>query len=108
MASIVPPIERHCVPVWQIWLYLRAVSTMRRPSLTLWLTGFSTYTSLPACMAQMAASACQWLGVAMLTMSTDLSSKTARRSCTYLGSRPCFFAVCATRCMPTSRSASQM
>ena len=28
--------------VWQILLYLRAASTMRRPSLTLWLTGFST------------------------------------------------------------------
>ena len=101
MASIVPAIERHCVPVWQIWLCLRAASTMRRPSLTLWLTGFSTYTSLPACMAQMAASACQWLGVAMVTMSTDLSSNTRRMSCTNLGARPCFLAISSTRCLPT-------
>ena len=66
MASIVPFIERHCVPTWQMRPCLRATSTMRRPSLTLWLTGFSTYTSLPACMAQMATRACQWLGVAVL------------------------------------------
>ena len=73
------------MPPWQMRLYLRATWTMRRPSLTLWLTGFSTYTSLPACMAQMAASECQWLGVAMETMSTDLSSKIRRMSWTNLG-----------------------
>ena len=42
MASRMPVLLRLCVPVWQIRLYLRAASTMRRPSLTLWLTGFST------------------------------------------------------------------
>ena len=51
------------VLMWPDILGLRPVfretCTIRRPSLTLWLTGFSTYTSLPACMAQIAASACQ-------------------------------------------------
>ena len=28
MASIMPGIERHCVPVWQILLYLRAAFTI--------------------------------------------------------------------------------
>ncbi|GIT28800.1 MAG: hypothetical protein Ct9H300mP1_08460 [Planctomycetaceae bacterium] len=42
MAWMVPPIERHWVPVWTILPYLRAACTIRRPSLTLWLTGFST------------------------------------------------------------------
>src|SRR5581483_12374722 len=41
-------------------------------------------------MAQMAARACQWFGVAMLTMWTVGSSMTRRRSWTYLGSSPCF------------------
>ena len=106
MASCMPLFERHCVPVWQILLYLRAASTMRRPSLTLWLTGFSTYTSLPACMAQMPTSACQWLGVAVLTMSTDLSSKASRMSATTLGSRPCFSATCLARLAPMFSSTS--
>ena len=41
-------------------------------------------------MAQMAARACQWLGVAVETMSTDLSSNASRMSLTNLGLRPCF------------------
>ena len=39
-------------------------------------------------MAQMAARACQWFGVAMVTMSIDLSSMSLRRSCTKRGSAP--------------------
>ena len=66
-------------------LVLRAASTMRRPSLTLWLTGFSTYTSLPAWQAQMVARACQWLGVAIEMASIDLSSSRRRMSWTILG-----------------------
>ena len=97
-------VERYWVPPWQMRLYLRATWTIRRPSLMLWLTGFSTYTSLPACMAQMAARECQWLGVAMETMSTDLSSKIRRMSWTNLGlllNWPATFS-------PTALSASQM
>ena len=100
--------ERYCVPPWQMRLYLRATWTMRRPSLMLWLTGFSTYTSLPACMAQMAASECQWLGVAMETTSTDLSSKTRRMSWTVFGALPgCCFSTAAASSAARSRSGSQ-
>ena len=42
MASRMPVLLRLCVPAWQSGFCLRATSTMRRPSLTLWLTGFST------------------------------------------------------------------
>ena len=42
MASWMPLWLRSWVPVWTIRLYFRAVSTIRRPSVTLWLTGFST------------------------------------------------------------------
>ena len=73
-------LERDCVPVWTILLYLRAAFTIWRPSHTLCETGFSTYTSLPACMAQMLASACQWLGVAMLMASMSLLSSSLRMS----------------------------
>ena len=45
--------------------YFRAASTSLRPSNTVWLHGFSTYTSLPAWQAQIASSVCQWLGVAI-------------------------------------------
>ena len=88
MASWIPLWLRHWVPVWTIRSYLRAASTMRRPSDTLWLTGFSTYTSLPAWHAQIVASACQWLGVAIEMASIDLSSRTRRMSCTTLGAVP--------------------
>src|SRR6266513_2253226 len=60
MASANALFERFCVPPWQMRPSLRATCTMRRPSLMLWLTGFSTYTSLSACIAQIAANACQW------------------------------------------------
>ncbi len=40
-AALHEPSERYCVPTWQMRLYLRAACTMRRPSLRLWLTGFS-------------------------------------------------------------------
>ena len=76
------------MPVWTIRPYFRAASTIRRPSLTLWLTGFSTYTSLPAWQAQIVASACQWLGVATEMASIDLSSSSRRISCTISGPAP--------------------
>jgi hypothetical protein len=80
--------ERLWVPTWQMRLYLRAACIIRVPSSTSWLAGFSTYTCLPACMAQMAARACQWFGVAIDTMSIDLSSSIRRMSCSNFGSWP--------------------
>src|SRR5437867_10548604 len=57
----------------------------RRPSATLWLSGFSTYTSLPAWHAQIVMSACQWFGVAIEIASSDLSSRALRTSGMSLG-----------------------
>src|SRR5215468_8264362 len=51
---------------------------------------------------------CQWLGVAIETMSMSLSSTTLRTSWTKRGSRPCAL-VAARMALPmTARSASQM
>jgi hypothetical protein len=50
---------RAWVPCWTMHLYFRAASTNMRPSRTLCEQGFSTYTSLPAWQARMAAGACQ-------------------------------------------------
>ena len=46
---------------------------------------------LAVLQAQMAASECQWLGVAMEIASIFLSSMTLRMSCSYLGAEPCCF-----------------
>src|SRR5262245_4176902 len=54
-----PVLLRICVPCCTITLYLRAASMQRRPSVMLWLSGFSTYTFLPAWQAQMVISECQ-------------------------------------------------
>ena len=85
MASRMPGLLRLCVPIWQIRLYLRAAAVMIAPSCTLCVAGFSQYTSLPFSMAQTAMSACQWLGVAMETMSMSLSSTTLRMSFSNFG-----------------------
>src|SRR4051812_25028918 len=50
---------RLCVPCCTTRPYFFAASTHWRPSKTLWLIGFSTYTSLPAWQAQMVISECQ-------------------------------------------------
>jgi len=71
---------RFIVPTWTIFPYFRVASTILRPSHTVWEDGFSTYTCLPAWSAQMLARACQWFGVAMMTPSMSLSSKTRRMS----------------------------
>ena len=42
IASWMPLWLRHCVPAWTIFWYLRAASTILRPSQTSWLAGFST------------------------------------------------------------------
>ena len=81
---------RFCVPVCTTRPYFRAASTILRPSRTLWLTGFSTYTSLPAWQAHTAARACQWSGVAIETTSIDLSSINRLRSETSRGALPDF------------------
>src|SRR6187397_1836074 len=76
---------RLCVPCCTTRPYFLAASTHLRPSKTLWLIGFSTYTSLPAWQAQMVMSECQWLHVATETASSSLSSSARRMSCTVLG-----------------------
>ena len=53
------PDERRCVPPCTMRSYFRAASTILPPSKMLCETGFSTYTCLPACMAQIDVSACQ-------------------------------------------------
>ena len=57
-------------------------------------------------MAQMAASACQWFGVAMLTTCTSLSSSIFRKSVVNFGAKPCFFATASARFFPTASSQS--
>ncbi len=59
-----------------------------RPSWTLWLSGFSTYTSLPASHAQIVISECQWLHVATDTASRFLSASASRISATVFGKLP--------------------
>src|SRR5215211_7752517 len=76
---------RLCVPCWTTRLYFFAASTHLRPSNTLWLIGFSTYTSLPAWQAQIVISECQWLQVAIETASSSLSSRALRMSWTVWG-----------------------
>ena len=80
---------RLCVPTWQMRLVRPATAVMIAPSRTLCVAGFSTYTSLPFSMAHTAIRACQWLGVAMETMSTSLLSTTLRMSFSYFGAVPC-------------------
>jgi hypothetical protein len=59
---------------------LRAAASIALPSSTATATGFSTNTSLPASHAITMGSACQWSGVATITMSIVLSSSTRRKS----------------------------
>src|SRR3954447_6449830 len=58
-------------------------------------------------MAQMAARACQWLGVAIETTSMSLSSRTRRRSWTNLGSESLAAETCFMALEMTLRSTSQ-
>ena len=64
MAAITLGIERFWQPVCTRTLYLRAASTILRPSKMLNDAGFSTNTFLPAWQAQMVPSPCHWLGIA--------------------------------------------
>ena len=68
------------MPIWTMRPYLRAASTILRPSQMHQVGGFSTYTSLPAWQAQIVCSACQWSCVEKLTASIDLSSNSFRWS----------------------------
>src|SRR5438552_3365782 len=72
--------ERLCVPCCTIRWYFSAARTSWRPSHRLCEHGFSTYTSLPAWQAQIAISACQWLGVAIEIASMVGSSSNRRTS----------------------------
>src|SRR5438445_12703269 len=63
---------RLCVPCWTTRPYFLAASTHLRPSNTLWLIGFSTYTSLPAWQAPIVISECPWLQFGTDTASSSL------------------------------------
>ena len=104
----IPGMLRLWTPIWHIRPSLRAHCVMTRPSRTLWQHGFSTYTSLPAWHAQIVASACQWLGVAIEMASIDLSSSTFRRSVKPAGRFLVSFSVSFNRCSSTDSSTSQM
>ena len=85
---------------------LAGLLTHCRPSNTLWLQGFSTYTSLPAWHAQNVIKACQWLQVATETASRVLSSSALRMSWTHLGVLPPFAWTCLLRLSKTRLSGS--
>ena len=68
------------MPTWTTRLCRRATSTIHRPSRGNRVSGFSTYTSLPAAQAIMVIRACQWSGVETTTASTSRSSSRARKS----------------------------
>ena len=59
---------RRCVPTCTTRSASRAAFTIARPSRTVWPIGFSTYTCAPAFTAAIVTSACQWSGVAMITI----------------------------------------
>jgi hypothetical protein len=77
--------DRRLVPTCVTRFVRAAVSTILRPSTTVRLIGFSTYTSLPALQASMNISACQWSGVAITTASTALSSMSFLYSLYFVG-----------------------
>src|ERR1035437_9321350 len=56
-------------------LLMRAALTMGGPSSIFRVSGFSTYTSLPALSASMATAACQWSGTPISTASTSRSEE---------------------------------
>ncbi len=56
----------------------------------------------------MAASECQWFGVAIEMASMSLSATTLRMSCSYLGITPCAFSALFMASPMTAESASQM
>jgi hypothetical protein len=73
--------DRRWLPTWRTRLLYRfAAAASSSASSGLWLHGFSTYTSLPAARARMAAGACQWSGAAMTTASTSFRSSTRLKS----------------------------
>ena len=68
------------MPTWHMRLLTRAALTISGPSSIFSVSGFSTYTSLPALSASMAIRACQWSGVAISTASIPACSSTRRWS----------------------------
>ena len=50
---------RCCVPIWMMRFLFRAASRMRTAASTVFETGFSQYTSLPAEMASIIIGLCQ-------------------------------------------------
>ena len=68
------------MPTWQMRLLTRAALTMGGPSSIFSVSGFSTYTSLPAFSASIATEACQWSGTPINTASTSFISSSLRWS----------------------------
>ena len=73
------------MPTWQMRLLTRAALTIGGPSSIFSVSGFSTYTSLPALSASMAIAACQWSGTPISTASTSFISSSLRWSVKALG-----------------------
>ena len=76
------------MPTCTTRLCRRATSIIHRPSRTNSVSGFSTYTSLPAAQASIVIRACQWSGVETTTASTSLSSSSLRKSRVAAGTPP--------------------
>jgi hypothetical protein len=60
---------RRWSPTWTTLPVSFAAFSIARLSLTVWPVGFSTNTWAPALSAAIVVSACQWSGVAMMTIS---------------------------------------
>ena len=69
---------RCCVPTCTIRLWLFWASMTPRPSARSCVSGFSTYTSLPAAQASTVIGTCQWSGVPISTASMSLRSSSSR------------------------------
>ena len=68
------------MPATTIRLYFSWAASIHLPSSMNTVSGFSTYTSLPAAQAVMVSRACQWSGVATTTPSMSLFSYILRKS----------------------------
>ena len=100
--------ERRWFPTCTTRLYFDAARINISFSAGLWLVGFSRYTCLPACIAIMAAGACQWSGVAMHTASNSSDSSILRISFSPLGVLPVICFTAAWHLANALESTSQM
>ena len=71
---------RRCVPTCTTRSAARAAFTIASPSITVCEIGFSTYTCAPEFTAAMVISACQWSGVALMTICGFSFASMSRKS----------------------------